>query len=159
MIENAIRAARLDVDFYNAVEQDETLTGQAGLLVAVVSVLSAFGLWWGPGNIGFFRAFLWAVIGGLIGWVVWSAIAMWVGTQFFGGTTNLGEMLRVIGFAQAPRALSFIPFLGWIASIWTLVAVVVAIREGHDFTTGKAIGTAIVGWLIVVLISAILPVI
>lgn len=157
MIENAIRAAKLDVDFYNAVEQDETLTGQAALLVAVVSVLSAFGLWWGPGNIGFFRALIWAVIGGLIGWVVWAAITMWIGTQFFQGTTNLGEMLRVLGFAQAPRALGFIPFLGWIGAIWALVASVIAIREGQDFTTGKAIGTTVVGWLVVVLATAILP--
>ena len=159
MIENAIRAARLDVAFYNAVEQDETMTGQAALLVAVVSVLSAFGIWWGPGNVGFFRALIWAVIGGLIGWVVWSAVTMWVGTQFFGGTTNMGEMLRVLGYAHAPLALGFIPFLGFVALVWTLVASVVAIREGHDFTTGKAVGTTIVGWIVVLLVRAILPIV
>ena len=157
MIENAIRAAKLDVDFYNAVEQDESMTGQAAMLVVIVSVIAAFGLWWGPGDFGFFRAIIWSVISGLLGWVVWAGLSAWIGTQFFGGTTDFGEMLRVLGFAQAPRALSFIPFVGWIATIWALVASVIAIREGQDFTTGKAIGTTIVGWLLLALVVAILP--
>ncbi|MDQ3782988.1 MAG: hypothetical protein M3349_08650 [Actinomycetota bacterium] len=57
-------------------------------------------------------------------------------------------MLRVIGFAQAPLALSVVPVVGaLVGSIWALIAGVVAIREGQDFTTGKAIGTVIIGWI------------
>ena len=96
---------------------------------------------------------------GLVGWVVWAGLTMWIGTQFFGGTTNFGEMLRVLGFAQAPRALAFIPFLGFVAAIWAFVASVIAIREGHDFTTGKAIGTTIVGWIGWIIVTAILPIV
>jgi hypothetical protein len=50
MIENAIRAARLDLDFYNAVETDESFTAQAALLVLVVSVLSGVGVGLTPGT-------------------------------------------------------------------------------------------------------------
>jgi hypothetical protein len=157
VIENAIRAARLDVDFYNAAERDETLTGQAAMLVAIVSFVSAFGIFWLPGDQPFFGTVIWSVVAGLVGWVVWAALTSWIGRQFFEGQTNLGEMLRVLGFAQAPRVLGFIPWFGWIGAIWALVASVIAIREGQDFTTGKAVGTAIVGWLILVLVSAILP--
>ena len=71
----------------------------------------------------------------------------------FNGTTDMGEMLRVLGFAQAPRVIGVIPFLGPVAAIWVLVASVVAIREGLDFGTGRAIGTAIGGWLVWVVLQ------
>lgn len=154
MLENAIRAARLDVDFYNTVEADPSYTQQATLLVVIVSALT------GLGNAFVYRGFiwpiLWGIIVGVLGWLVWAWTADVVGRNVFDGQTNFGEMQRVLGYAQAPLALGVIPFLGWIGSIWALVASVVAIREGQDFTTGKAIGTVIVGWLVWVIVSAIL---
>ncbi len=154
MLENAIRAARLDVDFYNTVESDPGYTQQAALLVVIVSTLT------GIGNAFVYRGFLWpivwSIIVGVVGWLVWSWIADIVGRNVFDGQSNFGEMQRVLGFAQAPLALGIIPFLGWVGSIWALVASVVAIREGQDFTTGKAIGTVIVGWLAWVIASGIM---
>jgi hypothetical protein len=145
MLTNAIRAARLDVDFYNTVENDASFTQQAGMLVALVGLLT------GLGNSfvlkGFFLPIIWGVIGALIGWVVWSFITDFVGRTFFGGESDLGQMMRVLGYAQAPLALGIIPFLSFIGVVWALVAAVVAIREGQDFTTGKAIGTVIIGWI------------
>ena len=44
--------------------------------------------------------------------------------------------------------IGVIPFLGPVAAVWVLVASVVAIREGLDFSTGRAVGTAIGGWLV-----------
>lgn len=155
MIENAIRAARLDVAFYNAVEEDTRLTGQAGLLVAVVSLLSAIGTWFlVDGNLLGLTVSI--VVGGLVTWVIWSFVADLVGRKLFGGTSDLGQMLRVIGYAHAPLALGIVPGIGSVVgAIWMLVAAVVAIREGHDFTTGKAVGTVIVGWLLVVVVRAV----
>ncbi|MBT8212887.1 MAG: hypothetical protein KJN71_07050, partial [Acidimicrobiia bacterium] len=43
MIQNAIRAARLDLDFYNTIEKDEQFTGQAGLIVAITSLITGLG--------------------------------------------------------------------------------------------------------------------
>jgi hypothetical protein len=153
MLENAIRAARLDVDFYNTVENDPSFTQQAGLLVAVVGLLT------GIGNSfvlkGFFLPIIWGVVGALIGWVVWSFVTDFVGRTFFGGESDLGQMMRVLGFAQAPLVLGIIPFLGFIGAIWALVAAVVAIREGQDFTTGKAVGTVIVGWIAYAIVFSI----
>jgi hypothetical protein len=154
MLENAIRAARLDVDFYNTVENDPSYTQQAALLVVIVSALT------GVGNAfvvrGFIWPIVWAIIVGVVGWLVWAWIADVVGRKVFDGQSDFGEMLRVLGFAQAPLALGIIPFLGWAGSIWALIAAVVAIREGQDFTTGKAIGTVIVGWLAWVIALAII---
>jgi hypothetical protein len=156
MIENAIRAARLDLDFYNTVEADESFNGQAALLVLIVSALSGIGVGLTPGT-PFFRSIIITTIGGLIAWVLWAALTAWIGRSVFGGTTNFGEMLRVLGYAQAPRAIGVLPFIGWIGFVWALVASVVAIREGHDFTTGKAIATAILGWIALIVVSWFLP--
>ena len=155
MLQNAIRAARLDVDFYNTVENDETYTKQAGLLVAIVGALVGLGNAFSPLTDGFFGPIFWGIGGALLGWVVWSFVTDFVGRTFFGGESDLGQMLRVLGYAQAPLALSIVPFVGWIGSIWALVAAVVAIREGHDFTTGKAIGTVLVGWLIYLILAGL----
>ncbi len=147
MIENAIRAARLDVAFYNAAENDKALTGQAALLVAIVSLLGGIGTSFVVDH-SFIKVMGYSLLTGLVGWVVWSFITDFVGRTVFKGESDPGQMLRVIGFAQAPLALSVIPVVGaFVGSIWALVAGVVAIREGQDFTTGKAIGTVIIGWI------------
>ena len=105
-----------------------------------------------------------ALIGPFIGWVVWSSTAYWIGTRLFHGTATPGELLRTLGFAQTPDVLgllSFIPLAGGLAvfvgGLWALAAGIVAIRQGLDVTTGKAVVTAIVGWLIwmVVLVGLI----
>jgi hypothetical protein len=39
---------------------------------------------------------------------------------------------------------------------WLLVAGIVAIRQALDFSTGRAIATAIVGWICMVVIDVVL---
>jgi hypothetical protein len=47
--------------------------------------------------------------------------------------------------------LAIIPLLGAVVGLlWTIVAFVVAVRQGLDFTTGKAIGTMLVGLFVYV---------
>ena len=105
-------------------------------------------------------AFLNAVIGALLSWLVWSALTYFIGTKLFGGTADMGEMLRVIGFAQAPRllsGLSFIPCLGGILGlvgwVWALAASFVAIREGLDLDSGKTLVTIILAFIGAFLVS------
>ena len=153
MLENAIRAARLDVEFYNTVEKDTSLTGQAGMLVAIVSLLSGIGNGLATGSL--IAQAIGAVVAGLVGWVIGAFIIDWIGRSFFDGESDFGQMQRVLGYAQAPRAIGVIPFLGWIGLIWALVATVIAVREGQDFSTGAAIVTVLLGWLVTVILSGI----
>ena len=81
-------------------------------------------------------------------------MTLFIGTKVFDGTADMGEMLRALGFAQAVGVLKvfgIVPGLGvmvsFLAGIWMLVCGVVAIRQALDFTTGKAIGTVLLGWL------------
>ena len=79
----------------------------------------------------------------------------------------MGELLRTIAFASAPgllRVLGVIPFLGVpvyaIASIWMLLAMIVAVRQALDYkSTGRAIGVCVVGWALSLAIAAIIGIV
>jgi hypothetical protein len=158
MVDRMIGAARLDVDTYEEVESDYSATGQAAVVVTIVAIASAIG-GAGAGGVGI----LGGVLSAVVGWLLWAGIAYLIGDKLFGGTATWGELLRTIGFAQAPGVLlilAIIPVLGWIVQfvvgIWLLVAGIIAIRQALDFSTGKAILTAIVGWIPLVIARAIL---
>lgn len=153
LVDRAIGAARLDIPTYEEVEADRNATGQAAIVVAVAAVCSAIG------NIGEGTGgMIGGLIAALIGWLVWSGVTYLIGTMLFGGTADWGELLRTIGFAHAPGVfyiLGIIPFLGGLVKlavlIWTLVAGIIAIRQALDVSTGKAVLTAIVGWLALII--------
>ena len=158
MTERMLGAARLDVATYEEVEHDASATGQAAVVVAIVAVASAIGAIGGDGAgpIG-------ALIGAVIGWLVWAGITYLIGDKLLGGTASWGELLRTLGFAQSPGVLfvlGIVPLLGGIVravvGIWILIAGVIAIRQALDFSTGKAILTVILGWLAMMLL-AMLP--
>ena len=52
------------------------------------------------------------------------------------------------------EAFTVVPLLGPVAGIWTLVASVIAIRQGLDFDTRQAIASAIGGWLLWLLLQS-----
>lgn len=148
----------MKVPVYEEIERDTTGTGEAAGVVAIVAAASALG-GMGQGGAGIIAG----IAGAFIGWLVWAAITLWVGTKLFGGMANLGEMLRVLGFAQSIgviKALAFIPILGpllgFAGSVWMLVCGVVAVRQALDFTTGKAIGTVLIGWVLMVALRLLL---
>ena len=172
MLKNMFRASALDSDFYDMVEHDPSLNREVVFVVFFANTFAAVGSWIGIGEVAGFEMWEtlrdWLGIGtwsapneggfvflvatnvalALIGWMVWAASTGYIGTRFFGGTSDFGEMMRVLGYAQSPRAIAIVPWLGPVASVWTLVASVVAIRQGQDFTTGKAVAAGIGGWLV-----------
>jgi hypothetical protein len=153
MLERMIRAVRLDAELYETVEHDASYTREAGIIVVIVAVLNGIGgAILADNKIG---AFIALVIVGILGWLLWAAIADFVGRSLFNATSDIGEMLRVIGYAQSVLVLSLIPLIGFLAFIWSLVCLVVALRQGLDITTGKAIVVGIIGWLLVAIASAI----
>lgn len=163
------RASKLEVALYEEVEADTTITNQALIAVVMVSLATAIGS--GIGAIGQRGplGFLWGLVGGLvaslIGWLVWSYLTYILGTTVLKGpntSATWGELLRTIGFAHSPgllRIFSFIPFIGAIisfaATIWFLVAGVVAVRQALDVSTGRALAVCIVGWLVYLAIMLI----
>ena len=162
-----IRAARLDVSFYNEAEADTGLNQEALIVVVLVSVLSGIGSLIGGiilGN-GFGSALLGLLAGvilGIVNYYVWAYVTYFVGTRLFDSTADPGELLRVLGYASGPRALgalSFVPCVGWVfglgGAIWSLVTGFFGVREALDFDTTKAILTVIIGWVVVLVISIV----
>ena len=149
IIENPVRAALLDVDFYNRAEVDTSLNVQAAIVVVVANGLAGIGSAiaieaTSAKDIGIAMAL--GVLSGVVGWLIWSGVANLVGTKIFHGTSDFGQMRRVIGFAYAPLAIGVVPWLGIIGAIWVLLAAVVAIREGMDFSTKRSVATMAIGW-------------
>ena len=151
-----VAAAKLDIDVYEEVEADGSATWQAAGVVLISAIASAIGSA-GEGNA------LGGLIGALIGWAVWAGVTYLVGTVVFNGTATWGELLRTLGFAQSPGVLyvlAIIPLFGWFAKliigIWVLIAGVIAIRQALDITTAKAIITAVLGWLLLMTLMAVI---
>jgi hypothetical protein len=141
---------RLDPNTFEAIEHDETATGQAAMIVAIVALLGALGNGlFGAGERGFLVSFLSFFIWAIAGWILWSVISYFVGTTFFGGQATVNEMLRVIGFAYAPQILSIIPCIGpLIGALWSLVAGFIAVRQGLDLDNLKAALTILIGFAV-----------
>jgi hypothetical protein len=153
-VQRMIAAASLDVSLYEEVEADGTATGQAALVVVLAAIASAIGSV-NQNAIG-------GLIGALIGWAIWAGVTYFIGATLFKGTASWGELLRTLGFAQAPGLLyvvGIIPVLGAIAKlaigIWVLIAGIIAIRQALDISTGKAVVTALLGWLLLMILMAV----
>jgi len=156
-VQRMIGAAMLNPEAYEAVERDVSANKTALFIVIGTAIFAGLG--------GLTTDGLGGLIGGVIAatvsWVLYAIAAYLIGTRVFATSatqSTLGECLRTLGFAQTLsffRILSGIPILGWIITvivdIWVLVATVIALRQALDFSTGRAIGTAIVAWIVYII--------
>ena len=158
-----IRAARLDVSLYEEVEADKGALGQAMAVVVLSSIAAGLGSSAMGGVIGI----LTGTIASLIGWYIWAYLTYFIGAKVIPEPqtkADHGELLRTIGFSSAPgliRVFGLIPGLAGIvflvASIWMLVAMIIAVRQALDYqSTLRAIGVCVIGWIIQLLILGLL---
>lgn len=156
-----VGAARLDIATYEAIERDVDANVQALGVVLLAAVASGIGSL-GVDGLG---SVVSGLVGALVSWVIYSGLAYLVGTRLLATAqtrATYGEVLRTLGFAQAPRlllVLAWIPLIGWLiaaaVAIWVLIATVVAIRQSMELTTGRAVGTAVISWLIMIIVNAL----
>ncbi len=162
MVQRMIGAAKLQPETFNEVEHDASATKQAMAVVALVAVATGIGTLGAGGPVGFVVG----VAAGIGLWALWAWITYFVGTTIFKTQeteANWGQLARTLGFAQSPgvfKVFGFIPALGplifFIASIWQLVAMVIAIREALDYTsTWRAVGVALVGFIPYVVVGGL----
>ena len=149
-----IRACKLDVNLYEEVEADKSATFQAAGVVVLSSLAAGVGaLSLGTSN------FLMAPLLSLASWFVWAYLVYFIGVKIFPESTteaDHGQLLRTIGFSSAPgliRVFGVIPNLTSIvfivASIWMLVAMVIAVRQALDYkSTWRAVGVVVTAFLI-----------
>ncbi|TDI65586.1 MAG: hypothetical protein E2O89_02450 [Alphaproteobacteria bacterium] len=159
-----IGAAKLDADIYEEVEADKTAMGQAMGVVVLSSLAAGIG---SIGRGGFGLDIMVTIILSLITWYVWAYITYLVGTKLLPEPqtkADHGELLRTIGFSSSPgliRVFGIIPGLTnavyLIASIWMLVAMIIAVRQALDYqSTLRAVGVCAIGWIIQTIILVLL---
>jgi hypothetical protein len=156
--ERALGAARLDTRAFEDVEADRGATVQALAVVALSSLAAGVGL-----GIGIYDAPILArVFVAMVMWIVWAGLTLAIGVYLFPEPqtqSNVGELLRTIGFAATPgilRGLGFVPLVGGLiylfSSLWMLVAMVVAVRQALDYTsTARAAAVCVIAWILAVI--------
>jgi len=150
-----LRAAKLDVDLYEEVEADPEAMGQATAVVVLAALAAGIGNFTTLGLTGLVVGTLAA----LVSWYIWAFLTYLIGTKLLPEPetqSDLGELLRTIGFASSPgllRVFGVVPALGdivfLVAGLWMLIAMVIAVRQALDYkSTGRAIGVCLIGWVI-----------
>jgi len=150
-----IRAAKLDVALYEEVEADKDAIGQASGVVILSSLAAGIG----TALYGGFSGIVLGAIAALIGWYVWAYLTYFIGTKFLPEPqteADFGQLLRTTGFASSPgliRVLGIIPgftaLVFLVASVWMLMAMVIAVRQALDYSgTLRALGVCVIGWVI-----------
>jgi hypothetical protein len=121
-----------------------------GILLLIHAVLSAIiaGIWiqrmpmsagmpW-EGNAPV-MVFFFVLVGGFICTLIFAAwLHLWV--YLFGGRKGIMQTLKAIIYGHTPRLLlGWIPFIGFIFMLWSLVLAILGICELHEMSTLKAI--------------------
>ena len=162
-IDRIVRAAKLDINLYEEVEADKGSMGQAMGVVVLSSIAAGIG---SMGTIGV-KGIIIGAITALIAWYVWAYMTYFIGAKILPEPqtkADHGELLRTIGFSSSPgliRVLAIIPGIAGvvflIASIWMLVAMIIAVRQALDYqSTLRAVGVCMIGWVIQAIILTIL---
>jgi Yip1-like protein len=152
----------LDVRTFEEIEADKNANMQALVVVVAASVAAGLGASVRLGIGGLLRE----TLGALIGWVMWAAVTWVIGSKIFPEPqtrTDMGELLRVIGYAYAPNLFGFFAFIPaageiirTVVSFWLLAATIVAVRQALDYvSTLRAALVVLIGWLIFLAIQSV----
>lgn len=78
--------------------------------------------------------------------------------RLFGGANGrLNTTLRVSAFAYSPAVLEWVPFIGGLAgTIWTVVVLVIGLREAHATSTGRVLAAVLLPLFFLVILLAVL---
>ena len=158
-----IRAAQLDPYLYEEVKADTESNYQSIGVVVLSSVAAGLAMFSALGMNGLLLGVLFAIIGWLIG--AW--LAYFIGTNLLPEPqteADLGQLLRTTGFSMAPgiiKIAGIIPalrgFVFFIASIWMLVAMVIAVKHALNYkSTWRAVGVCLIGWILQAIVLMIL---
>jgi len=96
------------------------------------------------------------IIGGLIGILVGSGwMHIWV--YLCGGRKGFGQTIKAMAYGSTPSLLlGWLPFIGVIFSIWSIVVSIIGIRQLHEISTGRAVLAYLLGAIIIPLIIALI---
>jgi len=176
VINRLMRLARTDFTAFNEIKTDPTATTSGVVIVAIATLLTGLGSWlWVKFNLDYADVvdlgdsdvlLKSVIIGGILQvllWLAWVAIAYFMLTQVFKIQALMPELMRTMGYAFAPMALSiffFIPILdmpiGILALAATAVMSTVAISACANGRPGQIILANLAGFGVFLLVLSIL---
>ncbi len=161
-IKRVVRALTLDPELYEEVEHDKSAMWQAVIVVFLVSLSRGVYSY----QTGDYKALVLGTITSFVLWILLAFLIYIIGTKLFPESdtrSDQWEVMRVLGFASAPgifRVFAAIPYLTAIVLVvvwvWTLVAMIIGVRQALDFkNTWNAIWVCVVGlityWLVYII--------
>jgi len=178
MLERIIGVVTLKVATYRQIAEDQSGTKQAAIIVIIASLIRGFFEYLvkvdpqsGVVSASIGGAIVGAIVVIIFGLIAWAA-SSWVlafVAKLFGGKTDTGEMLRVVGYVQVFNIVSVLNVLalislaltcvvglvGFIVLILSIIGYVIGVREAGEFSTGKAVITAIIAAIVTFVIMLI----
>lgn len=166
LMNRLMRVIRFDASVYREIAADSNALSQALIVVVASIIISSLGSISSAMQVGgdvivmaiFVIA---AIIGGLVGFALFSFLAALIAQNLFQGKTSFQEMARTLGFTyifQTVGVLGLIPCLGALIALLgvvaTIAAAIIALRESAEFDTTKAAITAVLAGLAVLAINA-----
>src|SRR4028119_391177 len=131
------------------IEVSVLLVGLLTFLGAPGGLTSLFGASGDQGLLAFLGGLVVAPVAGAVGVFLTALVTHLLVLLVVGqGHSGFGSTFRIVAYSSVTSLLGWIPFIGWIFSLYRLYLATVGIREMHATTTGKA--------LLVVLLPAIL---
>lgn len=92
----------------------------------------------------------------IVGYYFWTLTIWKIGQWLKRHSLTYEDLLIPIGFAYAPQVLNFLTLIPWLGrpielvlSAWSLLAVIVAVRQGLDIKTRWSMVICLVGWPLV----------
>ena len=156
------RLATLDTSVFDEVKADTTSTIPAIIVVIAATFVSGLGgwLWWlftdfgGSGKM-FLQSAILGTILAVILWGIWVGITYVMLTQVFRASADVNELVRVMGFAAAPLALSVLIFIpgiyfgiGLAALALFFATTMLAVQTATDAPAGRALVATLVGFAV-----------
>jgi hypothetical protein len=155
------------VDFFRGILRQGDLINP--LLFAIIcyeisailgGLLSLIGISGSRGFGAFIVSIIVAPIGAAIGLFIGAGILHLL-VMLIVGSRNSGfeATFRVVTYSAVTSLVSWIPFIGWLLSLYGIYLGIVGIREMHNTTTGKAALVVLIPVAVLVLIGLVLAVV
>lgn len=166
-----MRLLRLDTTVFDEVRLDAAATVPSIVVAAAATFLAGLGgwLWWtvtqdfGDSGKVFVQSFILGSLFSIALWVVWVLVVYTVLTQLFGAQADIQQLVRTMGLAALPLAISlllFIPVLDFGIGLTSLALFFglsfIAAQAATDASAGKVLVASAIGFAVWALILGIL---
>lgn len=146
-----VELVKLNRDAAEEVARDPDSFGPAVLFFAIGGLAGGIGHSIGSMGLGSFMLVI-GPIASVIGSFVWVGI-LYVIARIFGGRGTYMGYYSALGIGSLPHWAQVVPFLGWIAALWSIPVAVIVTERVHGLSTGKAIAVLLIPAVIAFLLA------